>query len=99
MSFIKRIQNELDPIFTSSQPDPTFFMSFVFFEAVSELMEMVFRGLGPSHSSLLRLFLLLESREQGDEKRERSGVQKDKMVDNKLTWKVEWLMNNIEWPK
>lgn len=24
MSFIKRIQNELDPIFTSSQPDPTF---------------------------------------------------------------------------
>eukprot|EP00434_Breviolum_minutum_P021013 symbB.v1.2.018538.t2/scaffold1482.1/size116129/3 len=34
-------------------------------DAVSELMEMVFRGLGPSHSSLLRLFLLLESREQG----------------------------------
>ena len=50
---------------------------------------MVFRGLGPSHSSLLRLFLLLESREQGDETRERSGVQKDKMVDNKLAWKVE----------
>ena len=34
-------------------------------QAVSQLMETVFRGLGPSQASLLRLFLLLESREQG----------------------------------
>ena len=34
-------------------------------KAVSQLMETVVRALGPSQASLLRLFLLLESREQG----------------------------------
>eukprot|EP00435_Cladocopium_sp_Y103_P050171 s2459_g15.t1 len=34
-------------------------------DAVSALLETVYRGLGPQQASLLRLFLLLESREQG----------------------------------
>jgi hypothetical protein len=34
-------------------------------EAVSALLETVFRSLAPQQASLLRLFLLLESREQG----------------------------------
>ena len=55
-------------------------------EAVSALLETVFRSLAPQQASLLRLFLLLESREQG---REGLGVHGKMEVLNSQTWEID----------